>query len=94
MFVDAWQQQAACRDTDPELFFAPDRPERKQAKADRIAAALAICSRCPVRRPCLADAVAARDRFAIRGGTTPEDRGYWSTDGTRRRSWHPAKGAA
>jgi WhiB family transcriptional regulator, redox-sensing transcriptional regulator len=94
MFVDAWQQRAACRNTDPNLFFTPDGPEPTLAKGNRIAAALAICAGCPVRKACLADAVAADDRFAIRGGTTPEDRGYWSTDGTRRRSRHPAKGAA
>jgi WhiB family redox-sensing transcriptional regulator len=94
MLVDAWQQQAACRKNDPNLFFAPDGPEANLAKGNRIAAALAICAGCPVRKACLADAVAADDRFAIRGGTTPEDRGYWSADGSRRRSRHPAKGAA
>ncbi|MGV9312095.1 WhiB family transcriptional regulator [Streptomyces sp. NPDC003691] len=66
-----WQDQAACRTsphTDPELFFpAPD-------DTDRIAAAKALCARCPVRRTCLDTALENGDRDGIRGGLTEEER--------------------
>jgi WhiB family redox-sensing transcriptional regulator len=57
-----WQERAACRGKDPELFFAPTIPdgatlpelgalaaERKR----REAAARRICASCPVRTACL-----------------------------------------
>ena len=47
-----WQHAAACRGTDPELFFAPDT-ERVAARKRRESAAKAICSGCIVRTACL-----------------------------------------
>jgi WhiB family redox-sensing transcriptional regulator len=47
-----WQGQAACRDADASLFFAPE-VERVAARKRREAAARSICSGCPVRTACL-----------------------------------------
>jgi len=55
---------------DPELFFPgpDDRGKTRQAKR--------ICADCPVKAPCLADALArpANSDFGIYGGTTPQQR--------------------
>jgi WhiB family redox-sensing transcriptional regulator len=47
-----WQEDAACRGVNPELFFAPDI-ESLQARLDREAEAKKVCWTCPVRIPCL-----------------------------------------
>lgn len=58
-----WEEHAACRDADPEVFFADSGDARREAKR--------ICSWCPVRAECLLD---TRDgekpgmRFGIRAG--------------------------
>ena len=46
-----WWRQAACADTDTELFFSR-APGAKSA-------AVRVCKRCPVQRECLADVMAA-----------------------------------
>ena len=58
----SWESRAACLDCDPDLFFpiAPSGPALRQ-----ITQAKAICSRCPVRRECL----------AVRADHTPGPRG-------------------
>jgi WhiB family redox-sensing transcriptional regulator len=65
-----WRQRARCaRDgVDPEMFFSDRRGE--------VAAAKRICARCPVRLPCLEDALAAPALYdaGVRAGTTPNDR--------------------
>jgi WhiB family redox-sensing transcriptional regulator len=57
-----WQEQAACRGEDPDLFFAPavpddaTLPELGALAAEwkrREAAARRICASCPVRTACL-----------------------------------------
>lgn len=68
-----WQDQAVCQPTeynpvDPEIFF----PEPDET--DKIAAAKALCSQCPVRRACLDAALEANDTHGIRGGTSEEER--------------------
>lgn len=47
-----WCGEAACKEADPALFFAPDI-EREGDRRAREAAAKAICAGCPVRHPCL-----------------------------------------
>ncbi len=58
-----WRMEAACAEVDGELFFG-DVAQRKVA--------IRICDQCPVRRPCLADALAMkpmhRDVGQVRGG--------------------------
>jgi WhiB family redox-sensing transcriptional regulator len=65
-----WRVRASCaRPTiDPELFFPFPGEHGKAARAKRI------CARCPVRAVCLADAMASRDEFGVRGGLTPKER--------------------
>jgi hypothetical protein len=43
-----WQEQGACREADPELFFHPQN-ERGLARLRRDRAAKAVCARCDVR---------------------------------------------
>lgn len=66
-----WQQRAACRDEDPELFFpvsemGPGARQVRQAKR--------ICASCPVQAECLAYAQRNGLDFGIFGGATPEER--------------------
>jgi WhiB family redox-sensing transcriptional regulator len=70
-----WRERAGCRSQDPELFF-PIGDNWTQGEArGRAAEAKAFCNNaCPVKAECLADAVACRDDWAIRGGLTPDER--------------------
>ena len=61
-----WRPQAACRDSDTEVFF----PE---SDAD-AAPALAICAACPVREACLDFALATNQADGIWGGATETER--------------------
>jgi WhiB family transcriptional regulator, redox-sensing transcriptional regulator len=68
----AWRRSAACAASgvDPELFFPTPGQHGKAARAKRV------CDRCPVKAPCLTDALAippGQDE-GIRGGTTREER--------------------
>lgn len=67
-----WRQSAACADVDMELFFPVTfvGPGAVQAEA-----AKAVCRECPVRVECLEDAIEQGDRWAVRGGLTPAERG-------------------
>src|ERR671914_821061 len=52
---DAWRSQAACRDTDPDLFF----PVGTTGPAiEQIEAAKAVCRECDAMTPCLEFALA------------------------------------
>jgi WhiB family redox-sensing transcriptional regulator len=69
----SWAQYAACRQpgTDPELFF----PVSESGPAARqIAAAKAVCARCPAAAECRDWALRAGEPVGIWGGTTPEER--------------------
>jgi WhiB family transcriptional regulator, redox-sensing transcriptional regulator len=65
-----WREQAACLGTDPALFTDP------QPGTDDTRHALAICGRCPVRTPCLNEALArpANADVGIWGATTEQTR--------------------
>jgi DNA-binding transcriptional MerR regulator len=67
-----WRLDAACRDTDPELFF----PEPGQVP--QAAAAKQVCAGCAVRGPCLQAALhgpqARADHTGIFAGTTARQR--------------------
>jgi WhiB family transcriptional regulator, redox-sensing transcriptional regulator len=66
-FVEGgWQERAACRGADVELFFSVDEEEQKQA--------LELCTRCDVRAECLESAVANREMYGIWGGMLESDR--------------------
>ena len=69
---EAWRERAACRDVDdPELFFPA--AESGPARDAQVAAAKAVCARCPVRAECLTEAL-ARIPYGIAGGLTEHER--------------------
>ena len=73
MIEASWTEQAACREpgVDAELFF----PVSESGPALReIAAAKAICARCPVATACRAWALGSGEVAGIWGGTTPAER--------------------
>jgi len=66
----SWLSAAACRSTDPELFF----PLSESGPAlDQIAEAKMICAACPVRHQCLEFALRTRSQ-GIWGGLTELER--------------------
>lgn len=69
--TDRWREQAACRSTDPELFF----PVGSTGPVlEEIQAAKAVCARCPVSQACLQFALDTNQDTGIWGGTTEEER--------------------
>lgn len=64
--ADAWRDDALCAQTDPGLFF-PEKGESTGPAKD-------VCSRCPVRDPCLEHAVLNDERFGIWGGLSEGQR--------------------
>lgn len=69
--MSTWRHRAACRDTDPELFHpvATTGPDYEA----QVAAAKAVCGRCPVTADCLAEAL-DRIPHGIAGGLTEHER--------------------
>jgi len=66
-----WRAAAACRFTDPDLFF----PVSDLGKGlDQTAEAKAICAGCQVSRQCLAFALRTRQVHGIWGGLTERER--------------------
>jgi WhiB family redox-sensing transcriptional regulator len=79
----SWQQQAACRTEDPELFFPVGQSGPAQLQAQH---AKSICARCRVKESCLSDALDAGDTSGVWGGTTEEERRAVRRRTGRRRS--------
>jgi WhiB family redox-sensing transcriptional regulator len=69
-----WTERALCREpgTDPELFFPVG--ETGLAARRQVAAAKAVCARCPVMDQCRDWAVRTGQPEGIWGGTTPDER--------------------
>lgn len=61
-----WQDRAACKGLDAELFF----PER----GELAAIALATCKHCLVQPGCLEHALTFPERFGVWGGTSEKRR--------------------
>jgi Transcription factor WhiB/Homeodomain-like domain len=66
-----WRSRAACLAEDPELFFPV--AESGAVLQVQVAAAKAVCARCPVRQACLVEAL-ARIPVGIAGGLTAHER--------------------
>jgi WhiB family transcriptional regulator, redox-sensing transcriptional regulator len=66
-----WRDRAACRDTDPELFF-PDGDNR--SARTKVKAAKLVCRGCPVNTACLSWALTSDQQAGIWGGLTEEER--------------------
>ncbi|MBD3778485.1 MAG: WhiB family transcriptional regulator [Micrococcales bacterium] len=75
--ANAWQEEALCREVDPELFF-PEGTGADWRTPRRI------CAACPVKGKCLDAAMreetgqSLASRAGMRGGMTPKER--WTTD--------------
>lgn len=69
--IDDWRDNAACRDTDPDLFF----PIGTTGPAiDQIDSAKAVCLTCEAQDACLEFALATNQESGIWGGTSEEER--------------------
>lgn len=69
-----WTQDALCAShPDPDLWFAHNKPGQQHGLTEEQEQAIAICHQCPVRRPCLLEAIATRSE-GIWGGTTTYQR--------------------
>ena len=66
-----WRQCAACRHSDPNLFFpiGDTGPAVEHAEA-----AKAVCRQCPVRVDCLEYALTSNQDTGVWGGATEEER--------------------
>ena len=68
---DDWRDNAACRDTDPDLFF----PVGTTGPAiEQIANAKAVCQACDAQSACLEYALVTNQDSGIWGGTSEEER--------------------
>ncbi|HSS11264.1 MAG TPA: WhiB family transcriptional regulator [Acidimicrobiales bacterium] len=69
--LDDWRDQAACRDTDPDLFF----PIGTTGPAiEQIDSAKAVCRQCEAQAACLEFAITTNQESGIWGGTSEEER--------------------
>ena len=68
---NGWRDQAACRDTDPNLFF----PAGSTGLAvEQVEAAKAVCRSCPVQDACLRFALETNQEAGVWGGTDEDER--------------------
>ncbi len=66
-----WRQLAACRSTEPDLFF----PVGTTGPAvDQIESAKRVCRGCEVQEPCLDFALATNQESGVWGATSEEER--------------------
>ncbi len=66
-----WRDVAACRDSDPSMFF----PIGTTGPAlDQIAIAKAICSQCQVQEDCLQYALVTNQEAGVWGGYAEDER--------------------
>jgi WhiB family redox-sensing transcriptional regulator len=61
-----WQDEALCKESDPEAFFPEKGGSTKQAKA--------VCKRCPITEKCLQYALDNDERYGIWGGKSERER--------------------
>lgn len=67
----SWRDSAACRDTDPDLFF----PMGTTGPAvEQIEAAKEICRTCDVQADCLEFALSTNQEQGVWGGTSEDER--------------------
>jgi WhiB family transcriptional regulator, redox-sensing transcriptional regulator len=69
--ISDWRDRAACKDTDPDLFF----PVGTTGEAIvQIEAAKAVCRQCDARTECLEFALATNQDSGVWGGASEEER--------------------
>jgi WhiB family redox-sensing transcriptional regulator len=66
-----WQDHAACRTVDPELFFEGDADSPRNKN---VIAAKKVCRTCPVARQCLVWALKSREPVGVWGGMSSRER--------------------
>lgn len=76
---DLVHNEAACKSTDPDLFFP-------HSEAEEIAATH-FCSECPVERECLAIAVWQNEKDGVWGGTTAKQRYKFTRTSAKRKQY-------
>jgi WhiB family redox-sensing transcriptional regulator len=64
--TEIWNQQAACKGLDPDIFYPVSDEEAEVAKA--------VCAQCVVQRDCLEHALGSRERDGVWGGATEKER--------------------
>ena len=69
--AEDWREHAACRDTDPSLFFPVGTTGPAVAQ---IASAKAVCRQCDAQSACLEFALTTNQDSGIWGGTDEEER--------------------
>ncbi len=72
MEEEGWLEQAACRGTDPGLFF-PDGTTTQNAQ-DKISEAKSVCVECDCQINCLEYAIRENQDSGIWGGTSEIER--------------------
>jgi WhiB family transcriptional regulator, redox-sensing transcriptional regulator len=65
MWVDDWAAAAACRDSSPDQLFVRGAEQNKAKQ---------LCSGCPVRTECLAEALDNQIEWGVWGGMTERER--------------------
>ena len=66
-----WRFEAACRRTDPDLFFPVGTTGLAVSQID---SAKAVCQTCPSLAPCLEFALTTNQDSGVWGGTSEEER--------------------
>jgi WhiB family redox-sensing transcriptional regulator len=85
-----WWRSAACRTSDPEMFFPVSSVGPGH---DEVARAKEVCAACLVRRQCLQFALATRQAHGVWGGTTEEERRLGSSSRAGRGGLRSEEGA-
>jgi WhiB family transcriptional regulator, redox-sensing transcriptional regulator len=82
---DDWRSGAACRNEDPELFFARDgEGPNSDSLRKRVRLAKAVCKQCEVTSECLQYALKHDQRIGVWGGMTEDERVALKRSGSRR----------
>jgi WhiB family transcriptional regulator, redox-sensing transcriptional regulator len=66
-----WRLEAACRDTQPDLFFPVGTTGQALVQIEN---AKQVCRKCPVQQECLDFALTTNQDSGIWGGTSEEER--------------------
>jgi WhiB family transcriptional regulator, redox-sensing transcriptional regulator len=83
MTMDTFQEFAACRDSDPELFFPIGTGPQDRAQVE---AAKAVCAPCLVRTRCLSWALEHAQQYGVWGGLDADERRRMITGRRRQRA--------
>lgn len=73
----------ASKDIDPNIFFGDSTDEDEKYNDEDAREAAKLCMACPLKYPCLADAIANNEYWGVRGATTPGQRARLREQGRR-----------